>query len=242
MTQQDSAVVLLSGGQDSTTCFYWALDRYERVEAVSFDYGQRHAIEITLAARTAIKAGVPHKVLPVDALRVLGGGSLTNDLIVNTPGGAPAAHGWHAAHGLPPSFVPGRNLLFFTLAAAYSIPRDITTIVTGVCQQDEAGYPDCRAELVTAMELAIRSGMDTPEFRIVAPLLALTKAETWKLADNLGRLQEIMLDTSTCYEGDRTVARPSGYGCGVCGACVERERGYTEFRKAEMAERHTAPV
>lgn len=233
-----SAVVLLSGGQDSTTCFYAALERFDRVEAVSFDYGQRHAVELELAEATALGADVPWTLLPVEALRDLAGGSLTNPAIVNTEAGATAPDGWHARHDLPPSFVPGRNLLFFSLAAAYAIPRDINVLVTGVCQQDSAGYPDCRASFVVQMEAAIREGMDTGEFRIWAPLLDKTKAETWALADELGVLADIVLHTNTCYEGDRSgPPHEWGYGCGRCGACTERARGYQEFRTAQGAAR-----
>lgn len=230
--KDDAAVVLLSGGQDSTTVFYYALDRYTKVEAISFDYGQRHRVELDLARQTAARADVPHTVLPVEALSRLAGASLTNTEIVNTEGGASAPDGWHARHDLPPSFVPGRNLLFFTLAAAYAVPRDITRIVTGVCAQDHAGYPDCRTEFVDAMETAISRGMDEPTFLIVAPLLEKTKAETWMLAATLGVVDEIIENTHTCYEGDREKAHPWGYGCGVCGACVERARGYQEWRTA----------
>lgn len=230
------AVVLLSGGQDSTTCFYYALREYDEVHAISFDYGQRHRVELDLAATTAAKHDVPYLLLPVEALAVLSGGSLTNTMIQNTPGGAPAPDGWHQRHGLPPSFVPGRNLLFFTLAAAYAIPRDIRTIVTGVCQQDRAGYPDCRNEFVRAMEIAIAYGMDEMTFRIDAPLLDKSKAETWQLAWELDVLADIILNTHTCYEGDRTSPpKDWGYGCGKCGACVERELGYREFRRMQAA-------
>lgn len=228
MNEGSAAIVLLSGGQDSTTCFYKALRDYDLIEAVSFDYGQRHRVELGLAADTAAAAGVRHTVLPVDALKVLGAGSLTNQTIENTPGGASAADGWHARHDLPPSFVPGRNLLFFTLAAAYGIPRDINSIVTGVCGTDRAGYPDCRAEFVVAMEEAIARGMDEPTFHIDAPLLELTKAQTWKLAEELNVLDEIVERTHTCYEGNREDLHEWGFGCGKCGACVERARGYNE--------------
>lgn len=233
METDSAAVVLLSGGQDSTTCFHLARSMYDRVEAVSFDYGQRHRVELDLAKATAAKYGVPHTMLPVEALQSLGAASLTNTGITNTPGGASPEDGsWHARHDLPPSFVPGRNLLFFTLAAAYAIPRDITRIVTGVCQQDRAGYPDCRAEFVDAMRQAIAVGMDEPSFDIIAPLLHLSKAETWALAADLGVTSEIVLTTHTCYEGNRSDLHDWGYGCGVCGACTERARGYREWLAA----------
>ena len=226
-----SAVVLLSGGQDSTTCFHYALHKYERgIMAVLFDYGQRHRVELELAAETARQYGVQWRIIPIEALGQMGLASLTNDGIDNTPGGAPAADGWHARHGLPPSFVPGRNALFFTLAAALAIPLDFDAIVTGVCGTDHAGYPDCRPEFVASMQEALRHGMDAPDFRIDAPLLPLTKAQTWALADGLGVVDRIVTDTHTCYEGDRTTLHPWGYGCGECGACVERANGYEEWK------------
>lgn len=236
MNPSEAAVVLLSGGQDSTTAFYAALREYPRVEAVSFDYNQRHRVELELAASHAERNNVPWTLLPVEALARLGAASLTNPDIGNTTAGAAATEGWHAEHGLPPSFVPGRNLLFFTLAAAYAIPRGIKTIVTGVCATDRAGYPDCRAEFVEAMEDTIRIGMDEPDFYVRAPLLQKTKAETWKLADTLGVLEEIVFNTNTCYEGDRSApVKPWGYGCGECGACTERRNGYEEFRQRTPA-------
>ncbi len=229
----DSAVVLLSGGQDSTTVFYDALARYERIEALSFDYGQRHRVELELAEHTAARADVPWEVLPVEALKVLGAASLTNPDVGNVTPGA-AANTYAEERGLPPSFVPGRNALFFSLAAAFALPRGISTIVTGVCQQDRSGYPDCRSEFVAAMRLALRLGLDAPEFEIDAPLLFRSKAETWAFADALGVLPEIILRTHTCYEGDRSGSpNPWGYGCGECGACTERIRGYDEWRATQ---------
>lgn len=234
MSDRRRTVVLLSGGQDSTTCFHWALDQDDLhvVAALSFDYGQRHRVELELASETAAHEGVEHVVLPVEALRVLAGGSLTNELVANTPEGAVAPAGWHAAHGLPPSFVPGRNVLFFALAAAFAVPRGANTIVAGVCQQDRAGYPDCRHEFLDAMRQALRTGIDEPDLSILAPLLYLTKAETWRLAAELGVVEQIILNTHTCYEGNRSDFHEWGYGCGVCGACVERGRGYHEFMAA----------
>lgn len=231
----ESALVLLSGGQDSTTVFHYARRAYSRVEAISFDYGQRHAIELDLAEATAKRHHVPWAVLPVEALKVMGAASLTNPQIPNTPGGEVAADGWHSRHGLPPSFVPGRNVLFFALAAAYGIPRDLDVIVTGVCQQDEAGYPDCREAFVDNMEQALRFGMDTPRFEIDAPLLHLSKAQTFRMADQLGVLDEIIEHTNTCYEGDRRILHTWGYGCGICGACVERRKGWDEYIETKEA-------
>jgi 7-cyano-7-deazaguanine synthase len=227
-----SAVVLLSGGQDSTTCFYYALQFYGKVAAVSFDYGQRHRVELDLAAETAAKNDVDHQILPVEALRVLGAASLTNPDIRNDREGD-ERNTYADEHGLPPSFVPGRNLLFFTLAAASGLPRGYDDIVTGVCQQDDSGYPDCREKFVAAMEKSIRIGMDAENFRINAPLLHLSKAQTWEMAEELGIMAEIVIGTQTCYEGAvarETPPKPWGYGCGECGACVEREKGYDEWQ------------
>lgn len=244
MSDQSKAVVLLSGGQDSTTCFYWALDRFDLVEAVSFDYGQRHKIELELAEATAAKNDVPWDVLPVEALKQLGGGSLTNPEIANVgvggrrPGKTEAANVYAEKRGLPPSFIPGRNVLFFALAAAYAVQRGIETIVTGVCQQDHSGYPDCRAVFVEQMQKTLQLALDAHgAFKIEAPLLWLDKSMTWKLAETLGVLDEIILQTHTCYEGVHDNPHEWGYGCGECGACVERRRGYEEFRRAQALAR-----
>jgi 7-cyano-7-deazaguanine synthase len=227
---REKAVVLLSGGQDSTTCFYDALRRLDVRAAISFEYDQRHGVELELAAEHASYAHVEHVVLPIEALRELGAASLTNPRIENTEAGATPADGsWHSRHNLPPSFVPGRNLLFFTLAAAWAIPHDINRIVTGVCGTDHAGYPDCRATFVESMQESIARGMDAPGFTIDAPLLYKTKAETWRLAEQLNIVPLIVERTHTCYEGDRSALHEWGYGCGRCGACVERANGYARF-------------
>lgn len=227
-------LVLLSGGQDSTTCLWHAKNAHERhgreVHAVAFDYGQRHRVELDLAKRNADHADVASfTVLPVEALNLLGQTSLTNDSIANVGEGA-AVNAYAAKRGLPPSLVPGRNALFLTLAAALAAKLDAPTIITGVCQQDYAGYPDCRESFVDAQQAALREALDWPELCIDAPLLHLSKADTWQMAADLGVLSTIVLHTHTCYEGDRSGApKPWGYGCGACGACVERERGFMEF-------------
>lgn len=234
MSDQSKAVVLLSGGQDSTTCFYWALDRFDEIEAISFDYGQRHEVELELAQATAAKAGVPWSLLSVEALKELGGGSLTNPEIANVGEPGAALNVYAEKRGLPPSFIPGRNVLFFALAAAYAVQRGIETIVTGVCQQDHSGYPDCRAVFVEQMQKTLQLALDAyGAFKIEAPLLWLDKSMTWQLAETLGVLDEIILQTHTCYEGVHDTPHEWGYGCGECGACVERVRGYEEFRQAQ---------
>lgn len=242
MPNETGTVVALSGGQDSATCLYWALRRWPigSVSAVSFDYGQRHKIELELAERLALRTGVPHTILTLDAFVELGAASLTNPDIPNVAGAAiafnappgvrgPAVNLAAAERGLPASFVPGRNIVLLGLAAALAVQEGKDSIVTGVCQADDAGYPDCRDVFVLSMERTIRVGMDTPSFTINAPLLNLNKAGTFDLADKLGVLDVILEDTNTCYEGNRDARHEWGYGCGVCPACVTRAKGFHEF-------------
>jgi 7-cyano-7-deazaguanine synthase len=207
----ERALVILSGGQDSTTCLYWALDRFStgNVEALTFDYGQRHNIEIECAVRRATHAGVLHHVLPIDTFAALGGNALTDEVPI-----ADAAPG-----SLPNTFVPGRNLVFLTFAAALAWQRNIDHLVTGVAQTDYSGYPDCRAETMDALQLALRRGMER-NFCIHAPLMNLSKRETVELARDLDALDAMGL-THTCYEG----ARPP---CGRCPACRLRAKGFAE--------------
>ena len=207
----DAAVVLFSGGQDSTTCLAWAMAHWPQVECVAIDYGQRHRIELEAAQTIATAAGVQLTIVPCDSLRALGGNSLSGDLPV--PNGVPAEG------TIPNTFVPGRNLIFLTLAAAYAYPRGISELVTGVCQTDYSGYPDCRAETMVALQNALRAGMDAP-FTIHTPLMYLTKAQSVLLMRNLGRLDLLGL-SHTCYNG----AFPP---CGTCPACLLRARGFAE--------------
>jgi len=210
----ERAVVLLSGGQDSTTCLYWALDRFGpgQVEALSFDYGQRHRIELECAARIAAEAGVPHCCLPVDTFAALGGNALTDR-------GIAVAAGTDAATGLPNTFVPGRNLVFLTYAAAWGYTRGIRHLVTGVAQTDYSGYPDCRQATIEALQAAIRLGMDS-DVEIHAPLMHRSKKETVELARDVGAIGAMAL-THTCYNGERPP-------CGHCPACILRARGFAE--------------
>jgi 7-cyano-7-deazaguanine synthase len=223
------AVVCLSGGQDSSTCLFHALRRYHPVQAVSFDYGQRHRIELDCAAALAARAGVDQVVLPIEALSDLAGGSLTNPAIESRQDAAGTGNAYAERRGLPSSFVPGRNIIFLGLAAAYGIPRGLETLVAGVCATDEAGYPDCRPEFVQALEETIRVGMDCPQFAIDAPLLHLAKAETWALAEQLGVVEVIRTETHTCYEGERGALHDWGFGCAACPACLTRARGWAEY-------------
>jgi len=227
----DAAVVLLSGGQDSTTCLAWALERFARIDCVTIDYGQRHRVELEAARRVAEAAGVTQTTIPCDSFRALGGNSLT--------GGAAVATAVDPATGLPNTFVPGRNLVFLTLAASYAWQRGIADLVTGVCQTDYSGYPDCRADTMEALQAALRAGIDFP-ITIHTPLMHLTKAETWALAHQLGGddlVQVIVEDSHTCYRGDRTHRHDWGYGCGECPACELRAAGFEGWWRGVGARR-----
>jgi 7-cyano-7-deazaguanine synthase len=206
------AVVVLSGGQDSTTCLWWAIDRFGRanVRALTFDYGQRHRIELDCAASVAENAGVSHEVLPIDTFAALGGNALTDESLSVSD---------ETAGGLPVTFVPGRNLVFLTFAAAWAWPRGIEHIVTGVAQTDYSGYPDCRQETLDALAHTLRLGMER-DFSIHAPLMDLTKKETVELARDLDAIGALAL-THTCYEGQRPP-------CGRCQACQLRAKGFAQ--------------
>jgi 7-cyano-7-deazaguanine synthase len=228
MDGKATALVLFSGGQDSTTCLAWALARFGRVETVGFDYGQRHIAEMAARPRilAAMRANHPQwtlgddHVLPIDTLKAIGGSALTE-------GGTFEM----AANGLPTSFVPGRNVFFLTAAAALAYRRGIRDIVGGMCETDYSGYPDCRDETIKALGHALDLAMDV-KFALHTPLMWLDKTATWKLAEELGGQKLIDLiveDTVTCYEGDRTHRHAWGYGCGVCPACELRARGYEGY-------------
>jgi len=225
-----SAVVALSGGQDSTVCLYYARARYGPVHAVSFDYGQRHRVELEAAARIAEGACVKHTILKVEALGQMADSGLTSDAIDIKEKAKGTGNTYAAERGLPSSFVPGRNLILLGLAAAYGLPRDLAVLVTGVCQEDRAGYPDCRGEFIRALELTIRSGMDSNVFRIDAPLLSRSKVETWQMAHELDCLDAVIEDSHTCYEGDHHTRHQWGYGCGRCPACKLRGESFKEWR------------
>ncbi len=225
-----TALVLFSGGQDSTTCLAWALDRYSAVETVAFDYGQRHAVELsvrsTILARLkaefpdwGARLGADH-VLPLEILRAIGGSALVDETRIEM-----------GENGLPTTFVPGRNLLFLTAAAALGYRRGVHHLVAGMCETDYSGYPDCREETVKAIAHAIDLGMDT-HFSIHTPLMRLDKAATWSLAERLGGNALVALiveETVSCYEGNRSMRHPWGYGCGACPACELRARGYERY-------------
>jgi len=210
----EKALVVLSGGQDSTTCLYWAMDRFghSAVDTVTFDYGQRHHVELDCAARVAEFAGVPNTCLPIDTFAALGGDALTDPDVE-------VASGTDESTGLPNTFVPGRNLIFLAFAAAYAWQRGIRHLVTGVAQTDYSGYPDCREGTITALQHALRLGMES-DVTIHTPLMHLTKKETVELARDLGALPAMAL-THTCYNGEQPP-------CGHCPACELRARGFAE--------------
>lgn len=227
---QSSALVLFSGGQDSTVCLAWALDRYERVETVGFTYGQRHAVE--LAQRPIIRAKLaklqeseqklgPDTMLDLPALQSISDTALTRETEIT-----------FAATGLPTTFVPGRNLLFLTYAAALAYRRGISTLVGGMCETDFSGYPDCRNSTIQSLAQALSLGLET-QIEIETPLMFIDKAATWELATKLGGPQLVNLiieDTHTCYLGDRSHRHDWGYGCGTCPACELRAKGWNEWR------------
>jgi 7-cyano-7-deazaguanine synthase len=225
------ALVLFSGGQDSTTCLAWALERYERVETLGFDYGQRHRIELgqrgvlrdalaRLKPEWARKLGPDH-VLDLAALGAVSDTALTRAKSIEM-----------GAKNLPNTFVPGRNLIFLTFAAALAYRRGLTRIVGGMCETDFSGYPDCRDDAIKAMQVALNIGMES-RFVLETPLMWLDKAQSWALAQELGgeALVTAIIDHShTCYLGERGEKHPWGHGCGQCPACVLRAQGYEKWK------------
>ncbi|KQT78924.1 7-cyano-7-deazaguanine synthase QueC [Methylobacterium sp. Leaf466] len=226
----EGALVLFSGGQDSTTCLTWALARYPRVETLGFEYGQRHRIEMDCRARLrtgiaaldpawAARLGDDHVVV-LDALGAISETALTRDTAIAM-----------AADGLPNTFVPGRNIVFLTFAAALAYRRDLRRIVGGMCETDFSGYPDCRDDAIKALQVALNLGMDR-RFVLETPLMWIDKAATWALAKatgGQGLVELIVEDTHTCYLGQRGDRHDWGYGCGTCPACELRAKGYATF-------------
>ena len=214
MSKPTKAVVVFSGGQDSTTCLFWAKKKYEEVIALSFDYGQKHSDELICAKEICKKYGVEHHILNMALLNQLAPNSLTRaDIEVDKE--APET-------GTPNSFVDGRNMLFLTFAAVFAKQRDIHVLVTGVSQSDFSGYPDCRHVFITSLETTLTLAMDY-EFEVITPLMWIDKKETWKMADDLGVFDVIRQETLTCYNGVR------GDGCGDCPACRLRRRGMEAY-------------
>jgi 7-cyano-7-deazaguanine synthase len=227
------ALVLFSGGQDSATCLAWALDRFEKVETIGFDYGQRHRVELQARSefRAALAADFPEwsaklgedQVLDLSVLGQVSETALTRDVAIAA-----------TASGLPNTFVPGRNILFLTLAAAVAYRRGLKHIVTGVCETDYSGYPDCRDDTIKALQVALNLGMES-RFVLETPLMWIDKAATWQMALGLGgvKLVDLIRDrTVTCYEGDTSHAHPWGRGCGRCPACELRRDGFQRWLSA----------
>ncbi|MEQ9330908.1 7-cyano-7-deazaguanine synthase QueC [Thalassobaculum sp.] len=226
----DKAIVLFSGGQDSATCLAWALDRFAAVETIGFDYGQTHRVELDVRLRFldrlraafpvwAARLGDDH-LLDMGLLGAISDTALTRDKAIEM-----------SASGLPNTFVPGRNLLFFTTAAAVAYRRDARHLVGGMCETDYSGYPDCRDDTVKALQVALTLGMDR-RFVLHTPLMWIDKAATWAMARDLGgsALEDLILeDTHSCYRGDRTRRHPWGYGCGACPACDLRRSGWERY-------------
>jgi 7-cyano-7-deazaguanine synthase len=227
---KNSALVLFSGGQDSTTCLAWALNRYDHVETLGFDYGQRHAIELTMRLQLLdglrvmrpdwnSKLGQDH-VLDLSLLAAISDTALTSEVAITMQ-----------ENGLPNTFVPGRNLLFLTSAAALAYRRGISDLVGGMCETDYSGYPDCRDETLKSLQQAINLGMAS-KLTIQTPLMWLNKAQSWQLAATLGGeelVELIRTESHTCYLGERGVLHAWGHGCGTCPACELRARGYAEY-------------
>ena len=228
-----NALVLFSGGQDSATCLAWALSRYERVETIGFDYGQRHKIELDCrvkfikALRTqrpdwSARLGEDH-LLDLALLGQISDTALTQEKVIS-----------FASSGLPNTFVPGRNLMFLTLAAAVAYRRGLSVLVGGMCETDSSGYPDCRDDTIKALQVALSLGLDT-RFVLETPLMWIDKAQTWHLAESLGGdplVELIREETHTCYVGDHDTRHAWGYGCGGCPSCELRQRGYEAYRTA----------
>lgn len=227
----ESALVLFSGGQDSTTCLAWALDRYKRVETVGFDYRQRHAVE--LQCRKAIlerfKVQFPNwrERLGEDHMVDMGVlGNISDTALTQSKQIA------FQESGLPNTFVPGRNLLFFTFAAAIAYRREISVLVGGMCETDYSGYPDCRDDTLKSLQVSLSLGMDH-RFCVETPLMWIDKSQTWQLAKNLGGNELVNLvisETHTCYLGDHSTRHTWGFGCGTCPACELRSKGYLQFQ------------
>jgi len=230
----DKALVLFSGGQDSATCLAWALDRFDAVETVGFDYRQRHRVELDCRPRVldgfrerfpawAAKLGEDH-LIDMSVLGSISDTALTREVGIEMNEG-----------GLPNTFVPGRNLVFLSFAAALAWRRGAKHLVAGVCETDYSGYPDCRDDTLKALQVALNLGMES-RFVVHAPLMWIDKAETWKLAADLGGdalIDLVLEETHTCYLGNREDRHLWGYGCGSCPACDLRSRGWEKFRSRE---------
>lgn len=221
MKPNNSAVVVLSGGQDSMTCLGLALKQYHEVHAIGFAYGQRHRVELEQAAQACAKHDVPFRVVSLDFMPQLVTSALTGE------GDVGAGHAYKP--GLPASFVPARNALFLTLSHAYAQELGAKTILTGVCETDYSGYPDCREAFILELANALNIGYET-DIQIRTPLMHMTKSETFELASRTGFLTEVLNLSHTCYNGNRDRINDWGFGCGECPACKLRAEGWAQFQ------------
>ncbi|MBC3832141.1 7-cyano-7-deazaguanine synthase QueC [Undibacterium amnicola] len=232
--ENQRALVLFSGGQDSTTCLAWALSRYQHVETIGFDYGQRHAIELTMRPQLlqkirGLSADWDHRLgedhlLDLSLISQLSQTAMTENIAIQMQ-----------ENGLPNTFVPGRNLMFMLVAATLAYRRQLGVLVGGMCETDFSGYPDCRDDSLKALQVAINLGMAS-RLNIETPLMWIDKAESWRLAERLGGKDLVDLirhDTHTCYLGERGQMHAWGHGCGTCPACELRAKGYQEFMTAK---------
>ncbi|MFC7289283.1 7-cyano-7-deazaguanine synthase QueC [Herminiimonas glaciei] len=230
MSSADGALVLFSGGQDSTTCVAWALARYARVETIGFDYGQRHAVELEVrpSVLQALRASSPEwnnrlgedHMIDLSLISKISDTAMTQNVAIEM-----------MENGLPNTFVPGRNLLFMMVAATVAYRRGLNVLVGGMCETDFSGYPDCRDDTMKALQVALNLGMAT-RLKLETPLMWIDKAATWKMAQDLGGnalVDLIRAGTHTCYLGERGALHDWGYGCGTCPACELRARGYANF-------------
>ena len=235
LTTKDRALVLFSGGQDSATCLAWALSRYAHVETIGFDYGQRHAIELSVrpvliekmrqfSPEWQSRLGDDH-IIDLGLISQLSHTAMTEDIAIEMQD-----------NGLPNTFVPGRNLMFMMTAATLAYRRGLNVLVGGMCETDFSGYPDCRDDTMKALQVALNLGMNT-RLKLETPLMWINKAQTWQLAEQLGGSALVDLireDTHTCYLGQRGDMHPWGHGCGTCPACALRARGYEYYRRSNF--------
>ena len=219
--KQGKAVVIFSGGQDSTTCLFWAKERFEIVEAITFNYGQKHSIELDQSKFICKRYHVKQTIIDISFLNTIVESALTSNGDVSELN----------QKGLPSSFVPNRNQLFITLAHSYAQKINADSLVTGVCQTDYSGYPDCRQDFIDEIQIATNLGSSS-DIQILTPLMYLSKAEIFALAKHLDKLSDVIVFSHTCYNGDRTVLHDWGYGCNDCPACELRKNGYEEFKKS----------
>ena len=219
------ALIVFSGGQDSTTCLGWALNNFDYVETITFDYGQKHKVEIKQAKKIATMLNVKNTVLNINAFTQLNDSALINsDLDISS------SHS--TKKNLPASFVPNRNAIFFTLAHAFAQKQDIDNIIIGVNQTDYSGYPDCREDFILALENSLNLGSES-NIKFHYPLIHLTKAETFKMSKNENVLDIVINESHTCYNGDHTTKFDWGYGCGECPACILRKEGWNIYIKGK---------